>query len=147
MRSPAYVMLLCTCPAPSHVIQKLIEFEFLFTLVHVPGTRQSVHFYGLISLLMWCWKPFSKTLSLLMALQYYLLSLCLLLLNNILAGSPPPPPNFSLLLHSRKALKIVVLTILCWGEVRMTALFITSCIMNCQPPTSACLLTPGELVA
>ena len=47
--------------------------------------------------------------------------------------------------------------------VRMTALFITSCIMNCgievsqwgkwamkvasHPPTSASLLTPGELVA
>ena len=58
-------------------------------------------------------KPFSKTLSLLMALQYYLLLVCLLLLNNISAGFPSP--KFSLPLHRRKTLKIVILTILCWG--------------------------------
>ena len=103
---------------------KLIEFEFLFTLVHVPltGTQKSVHLYGLIFLPITnllvdvMSKPFSKTLSLLMALQYYLLLVCLLLLNSISAGFPSP--KFSVPLHSRKTLKIVTLTIPLLGGLK-----------------------------
>ena len=126
-----------------------------------------MHLYGLIFLPITnllvdvMSKPFGKTLSLLMALQYYLLLVCLLLLNSISAGFPSP--KFFSSLAQKENTQDCYTDNTFVGGVRVTALFITSCIMNCgievsqwrkwamkvasHPPTSACLLTPGELVA